>query len=721
MFCPGCGKEVANGSAFCSSCGTKIGVTPSVAPVQSEIQQQVVEQMPVQQQSVVQQPVQQPTYIQSSIPPIQATSAKKGMASWQKGVIIGLLSLVVVLMLILLFTTGNGGPTSIFTGKGKYNSRTIMVYMVGSNLESGYKSATGDMREVDPSTIDLSNTNILLYTGGTTKWHNQIRNDENAIYKLTENGFEKIESYPKVNMSDGKELTKFLQYGYDNYKADQFNLIVYDHGGAYQGAVVDDFNKNDIIELAEFDSALAASPFNGKTAKLNSVSFRACLMGSLEVAKTFSKYANYLVAAEEEIYLGRDIGVFGYSFNNLKASENEIEFGKRFIEAYDKKVSNPIYGVNYPITYSIIDLNEVDNLLKETTKFLSGLDVENDYREILKARTSVYQFPTDPDAHNAYESVDLKNFINQIAQNTNKSADSFNKAFEKAVVYNHASVSGADGLTVYFPYNNKNLYAYYKKYNYLGDDYNNFIEKVYNQRTQTHTGTYTAGANSIEVNNEAKEITYELPEGLKDNYYAANYFLFRRNNEHPNYYQIVVNSTDVDLDGNKVKFKLDDKMLYAIDNETGKGMYFTRITRKTSSGVENYTYGTGFTKEQLDENNKYGMQVLRINFSNDTERPKIRNIQIDSRNESLSVGLYDINDFSSIELMKTERMILDKNGKLMDSEDWEGIPVMEGLSFDPNDFNMTYKGMDDGEWCAIFFVYDIDGNTYQSELIKVGN
>jgi hypothetical protein len=150
-------------------------------------------------------------------------------------------------------------------------------------------------------------------------------------------------------------------------------------------------------------------------------------------------------------------------------------------------------------------------------------------------------------------------------------------------------------------------------------------------------------------------------------------------------------------------------------------MYFTRITRKTSSGVENYTYGTGFTKEQLDENNKYGMQVLRINFSNDTERPKIRNIQIDSRNEALSVGLYDINDFSSIELMKTERMILDKNGKLMDSEDWEGIPVMEGLSFDPNDFDMTYKGMDDGEWCAIFFVYDIDGNTYQSELIKVGN
>jgi uncharacterized membrane protein YvbJ len=101
MFCPGCGKEVANGSAFCSSCGTKIGVTPSVAPVQPEVQQQVVEQMPVQQQPVVQQPVQQTTYIQSSVPPIQATSAKKGMAGWQKGVIIGLLSFVVVLIHVL--------------------------------------------------------------------------------------------------------------------------------------------------------------------------------------------------------------------------------------------------------------------------------------------------------------------------------------------------------------------------------------------------------------------------------------------------------------------------------------------------------------------------------------------------------------------------------------------------------------------------------------------
>ena len=717
MFCPGCGKEVLNGSAFCSSCGTKIDV--QVAPT---VQQPVVEQMPVQPQPVVQQPIQQQTYIQSNIQPIQATnSVKKGMPGWQKGVIIGLLSFVVVLMLVLVFTTGEGGPVSIFGGKDKYNSRTIMIYMVGSNLEYKVSAATGDMREVDPSTIDLTNTNILIYTGGTLRWHNQVRNDENAIYKLTANGFEKIESYPKVNMSDGTELTKFLQYGYDNYKADQFNLIVYDHGGAYQGAVVDDFVQNDIIELEEFDKALAASPFNGTTAKLNSVSFRACLMGSLEVAKVFSKYANYLVAAEEEIYLGRDIGVFGDSFNNLKASVDEIEFGKRFIKAYDTKVSDPLNGVNYPTTYSIIDLKEVDNLLNETNKFFSSLDVDNDYRGILKARASIYQFPTDPEGHNLYESVDLKSLVNQIAQNTNKSADAFNKAFEKAVVYNYATVSGAEGLTIYFPYNSRGLYQYYREHDYLGEEYSSFITKVYNTRSQTQTGTYTAGATSIEVNTDAKEITYELPEGLKDNYQGANYFLFRRNDEHPNYYQIVVNSTDVDLDGNKVKFKLDDKMLYATDSESGKGMYFTRLSRKTSSGVENYTYGTGFTKEKLDENNSLGMEVLRINFSNNTDKPEIRNIQIDSRNEKLSIGLYNKNDFSSIEIMKTERMILDKNGKLMDSEDWEGIPVMEGLSFDPNDFDMQYKGMDDGEWYAIFFVYDIDGNTYQSDLIKVGD
>ena len=102
---------------------------------------------------------------------------------------------MVVILLAVVALSGN--DNKVFKKNTNYNTRTIMVYMVGSNLESECKAATGDMDFVNPSTIDLNTTNILIYTGGTKWWHNQVRNDENAIYKLTENGFEKIETYWK--------------------------------------------------------------------------------------------------------------------------------------------------------------------------------------------------------------------------------------------------------------------------------------------------------------------------------------------------------------------------------------------------------------------------------------------------------------------------------------------------------------------------------------------
>ena len=193
MFCPNCGSKVNDGSKFCSSCGAKLndiqGVTPKVEESVQPVVQQPVEQVVKQPFVNSTPPVQQP-YVQ---PPVQS-----GLKGWQKGIIIGLLALVLLLLIILGVTTLSGGGSSVFSKNKKYDSRTIMIYLVGSNLESEVFSATADMSQVDPTQIDLSNTNILIYTGGTSFWRNYVRNDENAIYKLTANGFEKIESYQKA-------------------------------------------------------------------------------------------------------------------------------------------------------------------------------------------------------------------------------------------------------------------------------------------------------------------------------------------------------------------------------------------------------------------------------------------------------------------------------------------------------------------------------------------
>ena len=121
----------------------------------------------------------------------------------------------------------------------KIESRTIMVYMSGSNLETESGIATADLESIVPSSVDLNITNVVVYTGGTQKWHNNYASStENSILKLTSDGFVKVQSDAQVNMGDASTFQTFLNYAYQNYKADRYDLIIYDHGLGALGSMM---------------------------------------------------------------------------------------------------------------------------------------------------------------------------------------------------------------------------------------------------------------------------------------------------------------------------------------------------------------------------------------------------------------------------------------------------------------------------------------------------
>ena len=68
----------------------------------------------------------------------------------------------------------------------------------------------------------------------------------NGLKEQVKEGFEKIETYPQLNMGDPKTLSDFLTYSYKNYPASGYNLILYDHGGAIEGAIYDDFTGDNL-------------------------------------------------------------------------------------------------------------------------------------------------------------------------------------------------------------------------------------------------------------------------------------------------------------------------------------------------------------------------------------------------------------------------------------------------------------------------------------------
>ena len=62
---------------------------------------------------------------------------------------------------------------------------TIMVYMVGSDLESISGNASMDLSEMAESKADTRHNNIIIYTGGASAWQiDGLSADKDSILKV---------------------------------------------------------------------------------------------------------------------------------------------------------------------------------------------------------------------------------------------------------------------------------------------------------------------------------------------------------------------------------------------------------------------------------------------------------------------------------------------------------------------------------------------------------
>ena len=76
-------------------------------------------------------------------------------------------------------------------------------------------------------------------------------------------------------MLEKDNLLFFLNYGYENYDTEYYDLILWDHGaGPIYGYGYDEYNKKDSMSILEIKSALNSSPFIGEN-KLELLGFDA--------------------------------------------------------------------------------------------------------------------------------------------------------------------------------------------------------------------------------------------------------------------------------------------------------------------------------------------------------------------------------------------------------------------------------------------------------------
>ena len=349
------------------------------------------------------------------------------------------------------YTQVNGevarGARNKFTklrGKGK-DTVTLMIYMIGTDLESKSGMATEDLNEMLYSGLDNSKVNVIVQTGGCKRWRNSVISaGKQQRWVVTGQGIGLLEeSKEKVSMTDEDQLSDFIHFCTEKAPADRYMLIFWDHGGgSVSGYGYDETNPRDSMNIGEIAKGLEEGGV-----KFDFIGFDACLMGTLETAIAMEPYADYLIASEEA-----EPGTGWYYTNWLKllnesSSTNTLNLGRQICDDFTTK--NAMYASSTGTTLSVVDLAELGGTV--TGKLGDfGVDLTNrlkssKYQEVANARNGSREFSP----HNQLDQVDLVDFCLNL--NTKESIN-FAKTVQSAIKYNRVNgMTNAYGLSIYFP------------------------------------------------------------------------------------------------------------------------------------------------------------------------------------------------------------------------------------------------------------------------------
>lgn len=328
------------------------------------------------------------------------------------------------------------------------DSVTIMVYMCGTDLESKHGMASADMEEMRAASSDFGdNFNLIVYTGGCTKWKNGVSSSVNQIYQIKGGKIKTLVSDDGAKaMTKPETLTSFIKYCTKNFPANRRELILWDHGGgSVSGYGYDEkFSTTGSMTLAGIDKALKNS---GTT--FDFIGFDACLMATAENALMLNDYADYLIASEET-----EPGIGWYYTSWLSkfaknTSMSTLDVGKNIIDDFVYECGRKCSGQK--TTLSIIDLAEFSHTVPENlaafSKSVTAKISQNDYKQVSDARYNTREFATS----SKIDQVDLVN----LADNMNTAeGKALANSLKNAVKYNRTSsnMTNAYGVSIYFPY-----------------------------------------------------------------------------------------------------------------------------------------------------------------------------------------------------------------------------------------------------------------------------
>ena len=346
-------------------------------------------------------------------------------------------ALSLMLALILAMSVLLAAPVNAETADSI--TRTVMMYCVGSDLESYDALASDNLIQAMESDYN-ENLNFIVITGGSTKWcmpeeylsgADEISTTVNQVWKLEgkrsgeEHGMMTLlepDGICDKPISDPSTLTAFVDYCYANDPADIYDLLMWDHGaGPVYGFGIDNNNSNKTLSLQETVQAFNESSLIKDGKRFDLINYDACLMSSVEVVAALCDYSDYFVCSAEEVPGGgQDYAAMMATLIN-DPSIGGFDLGKQIVDAFIVNYGAGSENETEKSTLSVIDsdnfktrllplLNTLSEILLSEAKNKGELNGLYNFYDELYSEYAAYENGLDDN----YDLFDLGNLLSAL-------------------------------------------------------------------------------------------------------------------------------------------------------------------------------------------------------------------------------------------------------------------------------------------------------------------
>ena len=616
---------------------------------------------------------------------------------------------------------------------GQATSTTIMVYMCGTDLQSACVMDMYEMASVDVP----DDVTIAVQAGGAYQWDDSDLTGE-AVNRFTisYDTFNDLQTLAWQNMGDGQTLYDFIDWAAGAYPADRYILVLWDHGGGYNGVCFDETADYDSLTIHEVNNALYAYQQRHPSFRLDIIGFDACLMANIETAHTLSPYANYMVASQES----EPGSGWSYSFlADIETLQSGKDIGQKIVDSYMQDTTD--YMNSMPFSYATICLSVLDLSQVETCEMaLNDLfaSVNKDFNESTYPQFSSMRKNSKEIAaaysytEGSYDVIDLGDYALHMKSIYPAESGALSNALNKLIVYSDANESKINGVSIYHPYYTKqyasSLIPMYTTFDFA-ENYTSYISRFAGMLTDTNAFAVTWNPEDlVPTMNDDSTFSVTLNAEQSSALQNAYFVIAKKDQEKDGMYDLVALSSAISNDGTgKLTADFDGQITY-MQNDTTKENYELMYTvqEKTDTYTRYLISSILYNDDIEGDDSMYAYFVLEV--SNEHPEGQILGAYpidnyINTEGNEIFPERYeiDINDYQNVAFgYFSHRFTSNEDLTNFNDADWADLtinyssfPISEG-------FTPIRDALLAGEeYYGMFIFEDMQGNRHCSSLVQI--